>query len=122
MTGLWESQNKRGMFTGNLKTEQIEQLQDLCKECLDGTGKMVIFMFENDGQGKRSDPQFTIYGDVGKDQERGGGRGGRGGGRGQDEGRNGRDDRRDNRDNDRGRGRDDIQDDRGGDRNSDTRF
>ncbi len=85
------------------EVRDIERLRDLCSKVLEGSRKFVFFLYVNDRKRNANDPEFTIYGDEGKDQQ-GGNRGGGGYG-GSNYGN-----RDDNRGRDRYIGRDDRKD------------
>jgi len=106
LSGMWPAKNRPGMLTGTNKDSDIaDKLRDLADKIEKGTGRLAVFMFENDRKRDRNDPDFTIYLDEGQEYKGGGrGRDGNGGYRGkpeehEDRGRSrGRDiDRDDNR-------------------------
>jgi len=58
LTGVWKS-SKRGLYTGKMKSEQLETLRDKIDRVLEGSGEAVIFLWENDKRAQK-DPEFTI--------------------------------------------------------------
>ena len=108
LTGLWPSK-KDGLFSGKLRPEDIEKLQDKVEEAAKNDAALVFLLWENTDKRGRKDPDFTLQVTVSEDDGGGSRRGRSGGGYGR-----GRDDRDDSRDRDRDsrrRGRDDDNDD-----------
>ena len=110
LTGLWPSK-KDGLFSGKLRPEDIEKLQDKVEEAAKNDAALVFLLWENTDKRGRKDPDFTLQVTVSED-DGGGSRRGRSSG-GYDRGRNNRDDDRDReRDGRRDRNRDDRDDDK----------
>ena len=108
LTGLWPSK-KDGLFSGKLRPEDIEKLQDKVEEAAKNDAALVFLLWENTDKRGRKDPDFTLQVTVSED-DGGGSRRGRSSG-GYDRGRNNRDDDRDReRDGRRDRNRDDRDD------------
>lgn len=108
LTGLWPSK-KDGLFSGKLRPEDIEKLQDKVEEAAKNDAALVFLLWENTDKRGRKDPDFTLQVTVSEDDGGGSRRGRSSGGYGR-----GRDDRDDSRDRDRDsrrRGRDDDNDD-----------
>ena len=107
LTGLWPSK-KDGLFSGKLRPEDIEKLQDKVEEAAESDAALVFLLWENTDKRGRKDPDFTLQVTVSEDD--GGSRrsSGRSGGRsyGRDRERD-RDDSRDRDRDSRRRGRDD---------------
>jgi hypothetical protein len=104
LTGLWPSK-KDGLFSGKLRPEDIEKLQDKVEEAAKNDAALVFLLWENTDKRGRKDPDFTLQVTVSEDDGGGSRRGRSSGGYGR-----GRDDRDDSRDRDRDsrrRGRDD---------------
>lgn len=109
LTGLWENRNKRGMFTGKIRNQDIQKIMRKLEECDDKRADVVVFLWENNNKRGQKDPDFTVQ--IAEAEDRGGGRGGysnRDRGR-DDRDRNERDDR-DGRSDRGGRSREDERD------------
>ena len=91
LTGLWPSK-KDGLFSGKLRPEDIEKLQDKVEEAAKNDAALVFLLWENTDKRGRKDPDFTLQVTVSED-DGGGSRRGRSSG-GYDRGRNNRDDDR----------------------------
>jgi hypothetical protein len=57
LTGLWPSKNKKGLFTGKLRNQDIGKLIDKLEEA--GDADIAFFLWENDAE-SRKDPEFTL--------------------------------------------------------------
>lgn len=95
LTGLWPSK-KDGLFSGKLRPEDIEKLQDKVEEAAKNDAALVFLLWENTDKRGRKDPDFTLQVTVSEDEGGGSRRGRSSGGYGR-----GRDDRDDSRDRDR---------------------
>ena len=95
LTGLWPSK-KDGLFSGKLRPEDIEKLQDKVEEAAKNDAALVFLLWENTDKRGRKDPDFTLQVTVSEDDGGGSRRGRSSGGYGR-----GRDDRDDSRDRDR---------------------
>ena len=108
LTGLWENRNKRGMFTGKIRSQDIQKIMRKFEECDDKRADVVVFLWENDNKRGQRDPDFTVQIAEAED------RGGRGGYSNRDRGRDDRDrnerDDRDGRSDRGGRSREDERD------------
>ena len=108
LTGLWPSK-KDGLFSGKLRPEDIEKLQDKVEEAAKNDAALVFLLWENTDKRGRKDPDFTLQVTVSEDDGGGSRRGRSSGGYGR--GRSDRDDDRDReRDGRRDRNRDDDDD------------
>lgn len=110
LTGLWENRNKRGMFTGKIRNQDIQKIMRKFEECDGKRADVVVFLWENTNKRGQKDPDFTVQ--IAEAEDRGGG--GRGGYSNRDRGRddwdrNERDDR-DGRSDRGGRAREDERD------------
>ena len=108
LTGLWPSK-KDGLFSGKLRPEDIEKLQDKVEEAAKNDAALVFLLWENTDKRGRKDPDFTLQVTVSEDDGGGSRRGRSSGGYGR--GRDDRDDSRDRGRDSRRRGRDDDNDD-----------
>lgn len=111
LTGLWENRNKRGMFTGKIRNQDIGKILRKLEDCDGNRSDVVVFLWENNNKRGQKDPDFTVQ--IAEAEDRGGGRGGysnRDRGRDdRDRDRNERDDR-DGRSDRGGRSREDERD------------
>lgn len=100
LTGMWPTK-KDGLFTGKMRTEDIDKLIEKAEEAEKNDKQLVFFLWENDKK-ERKDPEFTLQMAIAEEQEgaRSSGRSSRGRDRGRDEG------------NDRGNDRDKERDDK----------
>lgn len=57
LTGLWPSKKNDSLYSGKLRGEDVEKLQEKIEEA-DG-GDLVFFLWENEKEG-RKDPDFTL--------------------------------------------------------------
>ena len=110
LTGLWENRNKRGMFTGKIRNQDIGKILRKLEDCDGNRSDVVVFLWENNNKRGQKDPDFTVQ--IAEAEDRGGGRGGYSN---RDRGRDGRDRDRDERDDRDGRS------DRGGHAREDER-
>ena len=97
LTGLWENRNKRGMFTGKIRNQDIQKIMRKFEECDDKRADVVVFLWENNNKRGQKDPDFTVQIAEAED------RGGRGGYSDRDRGRDDRDRGRNERDDRDGR-------------------
>ena len=109
LTGLWPSK-KDGLFSGKLRPEDIEKLQDKVEEAAKNDAALVFLLWENTDKRGRKDPDFTLQVTVSEDEGGGSRRGRSSGGYGR--GRDGRDDSRDRDRDSRRSSRDDRDDDK----------
>lgn len=114
LTGLWESRNKRGMWSGKIRGQDLGKVMDKLQEADDARADVVVFLWENNEKRGQKDPDFSVQIAVAEEQGRGGrggnySRGGRDDGGSSDRNRRSREDERDsdNREDERdGRGED----------------
>ena len=69
VTGLWASKNKQGLWSGKLKAENIEQLQEKLDEAAKAGAELMVFLWENTERDNRKSPEFTIQVCVAEDRE-----------------------------------------------------
>ena len=50
LTGLWENRNKRGMFTGKIRNQDIQKIMRKFEECDDKRADVVVFLWENNNK------------------------------------------------------------------------
>ena len=74
LTVLWENRNKRGMFTGKVRNQDIQKIMRKLEECDDNRSDVVVFLWENNNKRGQKDPDFTVQ--IAEAEDRGGGRGG----------------------------------------------
>ena len=60
LTGLWENRNKRGMFTGKIRNQDIQKIMRKFEECDDKRSDVVVFLWENSNKRGQKDPDFTV--------------------------------------------------------------
>ena len=77
LTGLWENRNKRGMFTGKIRNQDIGKILRKLEDCDGNRSDVVEFLWENNNKRGQKDPDFTVQ--IAEAEDRGG-RGGRNGG------------------------------------------
>ena len=106
LTGLWESRNKRGMFAGKIRNQDIQKIMRKFEECADKRSDVVVFLWENSNKRGQKDPDFTVQ--IAEAEDRGG-YSNNNRDRGRDRDRNERDDR-DGRSDRGGRSREDERD------------
>ena len=97
LTGLWENRNKRGMFTGKIRNQDIGKILRKLEDCDGNRSDVVVFLWENNNKRGQKDPDFTVQIAEAED------RGGRGGYSDRDRGRDDRDRGRNERDDRDGR-------------------
>ena len=70
LTGLWENRNKRGMFTGKIRNQDIQKIMRKFEECDDKRSDVVVFLWENNNKRGQRDPDFTVQ--IAEAEDRGG--------------------------------------------------
>lgn len=70
LTGLWENRNKRGMFTGKIRNQDIQKIMRKFEECDDKRSDVVVFLWENNNKRDQKDPDFTVQ--IAEAEDRGG--------------------------------------------------
>ncbi len=69
LTGLWQSKNNDLLWSGRLKTEQIEALLKKVEEAMDQDAPLIFGLWENDKKESKKDPEFTLQCFVGDSEE-----------------------------------------------------
>lgn len=70
LTGMWQSKNNDALWTGRLKEEQIEALNDKVAEALDAGAPLCFSLWENDKKESKRDPEFSLQCFVGDSEEK----------------------------------------------------
>jgi hypothetical protein len=101
LTGLWQSKANDALWTGRLKSEQVEDLLKKVEEATEAGAPIVFSLWENDKKESKRDPEFSLQCFVGdaEDEPRSR-RSSRSSGSSRRDERDDRDDRDDNDDND----------------------
>ena len=69
VTGLWASKKRDGLWSGKLKEENINQLQEKLDEASKAGAELMVFLWENTERDSKQSPEFTIQVCVAEEQE-----------------------------------------------------
>lgn len=72
LTGLWPSKKNDSLWTGKLRAQDIEKVQEKLDEADKAGADVVVFLWENKEGKSRKDPEFTVQIAVSEDEGSGG--------------------------------------------------